>query len=300
MKIAMILPGTVEDADYNFVGYQALQELKKAYSVEVKHQEKVAPADAERVARGFINDGFNVIAFHGGQFVTTVQKLAGEFPEVNFIMESAGPMADLPANVWNIGRKFYEGFYALGALGARATKSGKVGVVAGIKLPDFIASINAVQDAVSMTKPDVKVLHTFVGDQNNPVVARQAAEAMINEGADFIILLVNLGASGVVEAAKGKPVLLTTYYTDKTAMAPQNFTGSLLLDFAVPYKNVVGQIQKGKRGGYEEMRPGNGMSLSELKNVPESVGKEVGTIFAQIAAKQLVIKENSKEVLVAQ
>lgn len=94
-------------------------------------------------------------------------------------------------------------------------KSGKIGIVSGIKLPDFIASINAIQDAVKAANPSAKVVHTFVGDQNDPVKARQAAEAMINDGADFLIIIVNLGASGVVEAAKGKNVLLTTYYTDK-------------------------------------------------------------------------------------
>ncbi|HEX6989866.1 MAG TPA: BMP family ABC transporter substrate-binding protein, partial [Bacillota bacterium] len=120
-KLAMILPGTVEDADYNFVGYEALQALHQEFGLETSYQERVAPADAERVARGFINDGYNLIAFHGGQFVTTVQKLAPEFPDVNFIAESSGEIAGLPENVWNIGRKFYEGFYALGALAAHAT-----------------------------------------------------------------------------------------------------------------------------------------------------------------------------------
>lgn len=296
LKIAMILPGVVEDADYNFVGYQALEELKKAYGAEVKHQEKVAPADAERVARGFINDGYNVVAFHGGQFVTTVKKLAPQSPDVTFIMESSGPMSDLPSNVWNIGRKFYEGFYSLGTLGGLATKSGKVGIIAGIKLPDFVASINAIQVAAKAANPKVQVIHTFVGDQNDPVKARQAAEAMINDGVDFIIMIVNLGASGVIEAAKGKPVLVTTYYTDKTSMGPKNMAGSLLVDFAVPYKNVVGKIAKGERTGYEEQRPGNGMSLSKLTNVSADVAKKVQSDFDKVVKKEIKIIENAKEI----
>lgn len=296
LRIAMILPGTVEDADYNFVGFQALEKLKLEFGADTRYQERVAPADAERVARGFINDGFNVVAFHGGQFVTTVQKLAPAFPDVNFIMESSGEMPGLPANVWNIGRKFYQGFYALGSLGGLATKSGKIGVIAGVKLPDFVAAINAIQRAVREANPSAKVLHTFVGDQNDPVKARQAAAAMMNENVDFIIIIVNLGAHGIIEAVKDKPVLITTYYTDKTAMAPKNFAGSLLLDFAVPYTNVIKQIRAGKRSGYEEQRPGNGMSLSPLTNVPDDVARKVQGIFTQIVNKQLNIPENIKDV----
>lgn len=292
-KMAMILPRTVEDSDYNFVGYEALFQLRETYGIEFKYQERVAPADAERAARGFINDGYNIVAFHGGQFVTAVKKLAPQFPEVNFIVESGGEIPDLPENVWNIGRKFYEGFYSLGTLAALTSKSGKIGVIAGIKLPDFVAAINAIKEAVRTVNPQAEVVYAFVGDQNDPVAARQAAEAQINSGADFLIMIVNLGAFGVIEAAKDKPVLLTTYYTDKIQLAPKNFAGSLLTDFGVPYKNVVGKIIEGTRGGYEEMRPGNGMSLSGLNNVSADVAKQVQETFEQVVQRQIKLVEKT-------
>jgi len=296
-KFAMILPGTVEDADYNFVGYEAIQDVEKTFGIATSYQERVAPADAERVARGFINDGYNIIAFHGGQFLTTVTKLAPEFPDVTFIAETAGEIPDLPDNVWNIGRKFYEGFYALGALAAHATQSGKIGIVVGIELPDFIASINAIKEAVAAENPGVEVVYTFVGDQNDPVKARQAAEAQINAGVDVIILVVNLGAFGVIEAAQGKPVLLTTYYTDKSDLAPDNFASSLLLDFGVPYKAVISRIMDGERSGYEEMRPGNGMSLAPVTNVAEGIEERIQEIFDQIASRELQLEEKADAII---
>lgn len=296
LRLAMILPGPVEDADYNFVGYRALEDLKAEYGIDTRYQEQVAPADAERVARGFINDGFNVIAFHGGQFVTAAQKLAPEFPEVTFIMESAGELPDLPDNMWNIGRKFYEGFYPLGTLAAHATKTNKVGVLLGIRLPDFVASINSIQQAIRTENPDIEIIHTWVGDQNDPIKARQAAEAMIDDDVDFIILVVNLGAHGVIEAARDKDVLITTYYTDKHSMAPDNFAASLLLDFAVPYGHVIERIMEGERNGYVEQRPGNGMSLSELTHVSDDVAAKVKEIFDQVADRRLDIPEIDDEV----
>ncbi len=295
-KLAMILPGTVQDADYNFVGYLALLELERQFGVTAKYQEQVPPADAERVARGFINDGYTIVAFHGGQYVTTVRKLAPMFPDVTFIAESSGPLPDLPSNVWNIGRKFYQGFYGLGALAALATKSNKIGVVVGIRLPDFVASINAIKQAVRELNPNAEVVYTFVGDQNDPVKARQAAEAQIGTGVDFIILIVNLGAYGVIEAAKETPVLLTTFYTDKANLAPNNFTTSLLLDFAVPYKKVLGQILAGTRGGYEEMRPGNGMALAAIQNVSPETASRVQLIFEQVASGAIQLPEITDEI----
>jgi basic membrane protein A len=294
--MAMILPGTIQDSDFNFVGYQALQDINKKYGIEVKYQEQVAPADAERVARGFITDGYTIIAFHGGQFLTTAQKLAPQFPDVSFIIETSGKVEGLPNNSWVLGRKFYQGFYALGTLGALSTKSGKIGVIAGVKLPDFVSSINAIKMAAKEAKPDVKVVYTFVGDQNDPVKARQAAESMVGEGVDFIIMIVNLGAYGVIEAVKDKPVLITTYYTDKTNLAPKNFATSLLTDFSTPYLKIVDNILKGTRGGYEEMRPGNGFSLGKITNVPDDVAKKVQAVFEEVAKGSKSIPEISDEV----
>lgn len=295
-KMAMILPGTIQDSDFNFVGYQALQEIGKKFGIEVKYQEQVAPADAERVARGFITDGYNIIAFHGGQFLTTAQKLAPQFPDVSFIIETSGKVEGLPNNSWVLGRKFYQGFYALGTLGALSTKSGKIGVIAGVKLPDFVSSINAIKAAVKEAKPDVKVVYTFVGDQNDPVKARQAAESMVGDGVDFIIMIVNLGAYGVIEAVKDKPVLITTYYTDKTNLAPKNFATSLLTDFSTPYLKIVDNILKGNRGGYEEMRPGNGFSLGTMTNVPQQAAQKAQAVFDEIVKGSKQIPEISDEV----
>src|SRR5689334_8018097 len=126
-KMAMILPGPVEDADFNALGYGALQAVGKTYGLAVSHSEKVAVADAERVAREYLGSGYSIVAFHGGQYLTMVQKLAVQFPDANFIIVSQGQ--GLPGNVWNINRHFHEGFYPLGVLAALATKSNKIAFI---------------------------------------------------------------------------------------------------------------------------------------------------------------------------
>jgi basic membrane protein A len=294
LKVAMILPGPVQDADYNAVGYQALQEIKARTGAQVAFSENVAVADAERVAREYISGGSNVIAFHGGQFVTIVTKLATQFPKVSFIEESSGRQANLPPNVWNIGRKFYQGFYVLGVLAAAATRTGRIGYIAGVKLPDFVASLNAVKLAVQRTNPQAKVLYDFTGDQNDQVKARETAAAEIGQGVDFIIVSVNNGVYGIVQAAEatqGHPVLVTSYYTDKSKAAPKVFTASLLSDFSSVYLKVVEAIRSGTRGGYLEMRPGSGFALSPIENVPPEAAQKANQAFQQVVQNQVDIPE---------
>lgn len=97
IKMAMILPGPVEHADFNALGYLALREVHKGLGVRVSHSERVAVADAEGVAREYIAPGYTIIAFHGGQYLAMTQKLARQSPEANFIIVSQG--RGLPPNV---------------------------------------------------------------------------------------------------------------------------------------------------------------------------------------------------------
>ncbi len=285
-KMAMIMPGSIQDADFNTVGYVALQEVAKAYDLQVSHSESVAVADAERVSREYITSGYDIIAYHGGQYPTIMKKLAAQFPQVTFIQEGAGRLPDLPPNAWSLGRKYYQGFYVLGALAALSTRTNKVGFIGGVRLPDVISSTNGVQQALKDYNPQAQLIWNHIGDFNDPVKARQTAETQIAAGVDFIVTFVNLGVYGVVEAAKAapKPVLLTTFMTEKWDLAPKHFAASLVADFVTPYKEIVGRILKGERGGYFEMRPGSGMELSDIRNVPPEVATKVRAIYKDVVA----------------
>jgi basic membrane protein A len=286
----MILPGPIQDADFNATGYVALQDLAKTYGIEVAHSESVAVADAERVSREYITSGYDIIAYHGGQYPTIMKKLAGQFPNVVFIQEASGRIAEPPANAWVIGRKYHEGFYVLGALAALSTKTNKVGYLAGVRIPDVVAAANAVQQALHQFNPKASLLANVIGDFNDPVKARQTAEAQIAADADFIITFVNLGVYGVAEATKAapRPVLLTTQYTEKWDAAPNHMVVSLLFDFTKPYREIVGRVLKGEKGGYYEMRPGSGLELSDIRNVPPGVAAKVREVFREVAGGKTV------------
>lgn len=281
-KMGMIMPGTIQDSDFNMLGYLALQEVQKRLGIPVSHSEQVSVADAERVAREYLGAGFTIVAFHGAQYLTMVQRLALQFREANFIIVSQA--RNLPPNVWNITRKFHEGFYPLGALAAMVTKSNRIGYISGIRLPDFIASLNAAYLAVKEYNPKAQFSYAFTGDQNDPVKARQTAGAQIAGNVDVIIGALNLGVFGVVEAAQAArtPVYLTSFYTDKASLAPKHFLTSLVLDFSKPYVAIVENISAGKRGGNYDMRPGSGMELAPIRNAPPEAVKRTQALFQEI------------------
>lgn len=300
LRVAMMLPGPVQDADFNMLGARALDRIKTETGAETTLSESVSVADAERVAREYLNSGFNVVLFHGAQYLTIVQKLAPAFSPSRFVIVSSAPASDLPPNVWSIDRKLYRGFYPLGVLAASSTKSKKLGYLSGVRLPEFIGALNAMKQGIQDTTPDAQVVNAFVGDQNDPVKARGAAASQLNSGVDFIVATVNLGVNGVAEAVKAspQPALFTTFYTGKQELAPQHLAGSLLVDFGPPYLQAMREIQQEAKGGVViEMRPGSGLELSEIRNVPPEAATKVRAAWDAIASGQKEIHEVNDRVV---
>ena len=151
---------------------------------------------------------------------------------------------------------------------------------------DWLASVDA----------DIAVRHTFTGDQNDAVSARSATAALIDAGADVIILLVNGGTFGSIQAVEGTDVKLVTFYTDKQELSAENMVGSLLFDFSHAYGTVVGNIIDGQSGGYHEMRPGSGMELTTLMHVSKEIADETNEIFKSIADGDLTIPPDVTDV----
>ena len=118
-KLGVIMPGPIEDADFNSLGYEAVQRIKGVYGIEVDFSEKVAVADAERVGREYIGSGYNIIAYHGGQFVAAAMTLVEEYPDVAFIIYTAGENPEYDKdNVWNVGLRYFPASYPVGVIAA--------------------------------------------------------------------------------------------------------------------------------------------------------------------------------------
>src|SRR6188472_4126572 len=67
-KIAAVFSGTTTDADYTFLGLQALEAAEEEFGAETTYSESVAVPDAERVLREYVADGNTVVWTHGSQF----------------------------------------------------------------------------------------------------------------------------------------------------------------------------------------------------------------------------------------
>ena len=293
-KIAALFPGSIRDADYNTIGYIALQEAANREGIKASYIEKISVDDAAQAIKNYIDLGYSIIWAHGGQFNEVLLKSAKKYTEVTFIMEIDDEQEETPGNIWYIDRNYTAGFFVLGALGGMQTNRGNIGFLGGLELPFAIGQLNAVKQALHMYYPNVELIYSFAGDFNDPAKAGVLAEKLISAGVDVIISTVNLGNFGLNRVIReaDRSVYITTTYTDKSMYVSERYMTSDLFSFRAAMNSIVNSIINGISGGFLKLEYGEGKARYTqfpLRNVSKDISIKVKEISDDVASGRIKI-----------
>lgn len=300
-KMAILFPGSIQDADYNATGYETMLAVEEELGLEVSYSEQVAVPDAARVLSEYADSGYGIIWAHGAQFNQAVFEVAPQFPDVAFIIEGDSPLDEEIANVTLLDRNYYPGFYVLGALATRITETNKIGYIGGLELPFTYGEVNAIGQAIAEYNPDIEFSYLYVGDFNDPVKTKQSAEALISKGVDVIISGVNLGNYGLFRAVEDaeRQVYVTTTYTNKYNLAPEHHLTSDLFMYNPVVFEAIEKIQSGQMSNYIPMEYGPD-SARYLKipvdNVSDEINEWTKGIAEKVASGEIVVEKNLSEI----
>src|SRR3954453_9226064 len=217
-KTAMLLPGSVNDQSWNAIGFAALSKLKES-GTDVAYSENVSPADQIETMKDYARRGFSPVIGHSGRFLSAAQRVGTEFDKTWFIVASAAQgagknVAALDYNNIHIG-------YLMGVLAAKLSKSGKLGVVAGLEgLPNVIQYVGGFRIGAKATRPDVEVKVIYIKDMEDAAMAKEAALSLVSGGADFVYGKLNAAQLGLIQAAKEKNVFTSGRSFPHLAGAP--------------------------------------------------------------------------------
>jgi basic membrane lipoprotein Med (substrate-binding protein (PBP1-ABC) superfamily) len=295
LKIAMVLPGPINDNDWNSVGYNGLQEAGKALGLEVAHAENVTDADAERVLRDFASRGYGLIFAHSFSFGDAALAVAKDFPETTFM---AGTAQELAPNLGTYSNPDYQGAYLAGMLAAGVSASGTIGWVDGNPAPNMLANLHAYAAGAKEMNPDVTVLHTFIGSWFDPPKAKEAALAQVEQGADVL----SAQGVGVIDAAVEKGVFALGAMTDQNAAGPESVLTSVTWNLAPLVQSVAESVMDGTwksenlslgvAAGAVQLAPFHGLE----SKIPAEVLEKVEAKRAAIAAGEFTVPEDTSPV----
>jgi len=184
--------------------------------VKTSFVENVAEGpDAERVLRDLVATGHKLIFTPSFGYMEPTLKVAKDFPEVKF--ESITGYKTAP-NVATANARYYEGRYLAGIAAGRMSKSHVAGYVAGFPIPEVLQGINAFTLGMRSVDPAAQVKVVWLNTWFDPGKERDAAMALMDQGAD--VLAFHTGSTAVMAAAQERGKFAVAYHSDMRKVAP--------------------------------------------------------------------------------
>jgi simple sugar transport system substrate-binding protein len=184
-KVGFIYIGPPGDHGWTYrhdVGRQAIENelgLKTTFIEGVPEN-----ADAVRAIRKLAETGHDVIFTTSFNYMDQTLEVAKDFPNIKFEHATGYKRID---NVSTYSARFYEGRTIIGHIAGKESETGVVGYIASFPIPEVIRGINAFYLAASKVNPDIEVRVIWVFTWYDPGKEADAANTLINQGADIIV-----------------------------------------------------------------------------------------------------------------
>jgi basic membrane protein A len=285
LKAAFVYVGPVSDGGWSYehnLGRLALQK-QLGPKVETSYVESVPEsADAERVLRQLAAKGNAVVFATSFGYMESALKVAKLFPRVYFEHATGYKTA---ANMVTYQARAYEGAYLLGVLAGRMSKTNTLGFVGSFPIPEVIRNIDAFTLGARSINPKIHTKVVWVDTWYDPGKERQAAEALIAQGAD--ILCQNTDSPAAVQVAEEKGLHAFGWDSDMAKYGPHAQLTASTEDWSSYYIAEVNKILDGTWTGNRQMLWGIKEGAVVLTPLNADVPADTARVFA--AKKQAII-----------
>jgi simple sugar transport system substrate-binding protein len=277
LKVAFVYVGPVADGGWSYqhnLGRLAL-EREFGAKIETTYVESVPEsADAERVIRQLAAKGYGLIFTTSFGYMEPTLKVAKLFPQVRF--EHATGYKTAP-NVVTYQARFWEGAYLLGVLAGRTTKTNTLGYVASFPIAEVIRNIDAFTLGARSVNPKIRTKVVWADTWYDPGKERQAAEALVAQGAD--ILCQNTDSPAVLQLAEEKGLHAFGWDSDMSKFGPHAQLSANTQNWGIYYIDEVRKVMEGSWSGARQTRSGIKEGVVVLAPLNSSVPSDVASMF---------------------
>jgi len=226
-KVGLLTPGSINAGGGNSIAWQGLQRIKKDLGAQISNQEVKSPAEIAEGFRSYGKNGYDLAFGHGFEFQDAAMAAGRQFPKSVFVTTSGSSVA---ANVSPMVFELEQATYLLGIIAARESKTGKAGLVGGIKLPSIDSTFLAFRAGAQSVNPKFEVKEIYTGNFDDLGAAKQATLTLIDAGCDFIFHQANEAGRGVFQACQERHVRCFGSNKNQDDMAPEVIVASAVLD----------------------------------------------------------------------
>ncbi len=226
LKVAMLLPGPIDDGGWNQSGYEGLQLIERKLGAQVAFTASVTQeqVDVEQHFRQYVQKGYDFIIGHGGQYIAVLESMADEFPDTKFAV-----VADYAGNNKNLGALTFrneEIGYLTGVVAALKTRTNKLSFISGVPYSHLLVISNSFKLGAKSITPSIEVAIEWVGNWTDADKTRMITRKYIKAGTDVIAILVDAATPAGFEEAQKAGVYAIGWTVDQYTMAPGTILSS--------------------------------------------------------------------------
>jgi basic membrane protein A len=168
--------------------------------------------------------------------------VATKHPEVKFEHPAGYKLADNFGTYWAASDKLN---YALGVAAGKMTKTGKIAFVGAMPIPQIIATINAYHLGARSVNPTVETRVVFTGTWSDPAKEAAATNAVIDQGAGVVAMLVDSPIT-VVQTAEKRGAYSIGYHSKAVAeFAPNGWISGVNFDWGDYFAQLATAVING-------------------------------------------------------
>jgi len=241
MKACYIYVGPIGDYGWTHAHDQGrLYADEKFDWLETAYAESVPEADVDRFLDRFVvEEKCDVIFTTSFGFMDGTIAAAEKYPDTLFFHCSGFKRAP---NSGTYFADFYQVYYLNGLMAGALTKTGKVGYVAAHPIPEVVRHINAFTLGVREVNPEATVDVRWLFEWYDPAAAREAAEALIADGAD--VLAFTEDSPTVIEVGqeyteKGQQIYTFSHYSPMGEFGPDSAVSGQLINWGIIYEDIL-------------------------------------------------------------
>ncbi|HTE64564.1 MAG TPA: BMP family ABC transporter substrate-binding protein [Solirubrobacteraceae bacterium] len=211
LKVGMVTDiGGLNDRSFNESAYKGLKRAESDLGVEVRAITSKSNADYVPNLTTLARQKYDLVIAVGFLMAEATEKVAGQFPDVNFaiIDSSQQAMKTKPTNVEGLLFAEQESGYLVGYMAGLYTKAQGgdqvISSVGGLKIPPVDHYIAGYQAGAKAANPDIKTLNAYSEDFIDQAKCKELALNQIAEGSQVVFQVAGQCGLGALDAAKEK------------------------------------------------------------------------------------------------
>lgn len=208
--------------------------------IKTRYVQVATGADSERVMRTLAQQGTKLIYGVSFGYMDAMAKVAAQFPNTIF-MDAQGFITRKNMGVY--AARVYEGFYLNGVVAGKMSKSGVVGYLASLPVPEVVQGLDAFTLGMRSVNPKAVVKVVWLNTWYDPGREREAADALLSGGADVLTSV--LSSPVAVQVAQERGAYAVTWQSDMTKYGPRAQLSCAVLDWSGLYTQTTEAVLNG-------------------------------------------------------